>query len=117
MINTDYLDNCHFYKDERSNKIKPSEQIYIDKFRKTFRMIYNDIPISNNININFDFSIFPEEVIWKYYDYSSVPDSIEIYTNVPHIGKNYSDLIVEKSDLKLLTQSISQSYNHYYTII
>lgn len=80
--------NCvyNFYKDQHSNKIKQFDQTNIDKFRKTFRMIYNDIPISNIVVVNFNFNLFPEELIWKYDDSSVLPESIEIFTNVPHIG-------------------------------
>lgn len=86
----DNSSNCeyHFYKDQNSNKIKQSDQIMIESYRKTFRIIYNGIPSSNNLNINLPFNIYPVELIWKYHDDTLIPESIKISSDEIHNNIN-----------------------------
>lgn len=79
----------YFYKDQHSNKIKQPEQINFESFRKTFKIIYNSTPISNNLNINLSFNIYPIELIWKYHDDTLVPESIEIDSHTNTVNTKY----------------------------
>lgn len=98
---------CNFYKDQ--TKIKRPEQIYIDKFRKTFRIIYNNSPISNKLVINLNFNIYPQELIWKYFDKSSLPELVQISSDIQHINNKY-DIFFEQIGSALTNTK-------YYTII